>query len=373
MKLLIFLVATLVVGLLAGCAPSDAPNIYEELLQNIPDIPGASNGVYINDYALVHELFEIPIPGPEADDEARLDYLVALALEWRTGLGPGPLISAYNINSIAFFDNWQYLGFDFRDIDQSVLAGSFAATLEVVRGRFNPGATDRALSACSECPQGQRLEHNGIQFYSWGEDGISDISKRFSPPAFDQLGRGGRIAILDDYVFRTVVTEDMRALIDANRGDRRSIADREDFQLLASALTELNIYSAFLSGDVPLLQEIIQERLKIESASLQGTPLLPYVAYAAGVGKDQNGDFMAIVLVHSDSVAADANVDRLFNRIEETELFVTRQAWRTVVTSVDDVEIRSVGKVLIAKLPLETSRTIWRDVVQTGDPLLLHE
>ena len=228
------------------------------------------------------------------------------------------------------------------------------------------------------------MEHNGIQFYSWGEDGEGYVTKGLAPPAYDKSGRAGRIAVQNDYVFRTLVTDDMRALIDASQGDRGSLADREEFQLLGSALAELDIYSAFLRGDVPQFQEEMQaelqqmlkeERLWNLPASPQATPLLPYVAFASGVGKGQNGLFMAIVLVHADSAAANANVDRLLGRIEDTTMVGWDQPWSTLVTGVKDVEIRSAGKVLIAKLPLssETSSDVWSRMVWSVDPLLLHD
>ena len=48
-------------------APAPSLTVYEELLSLIPDTTGTRASVFINNYALARELFEIPLPGPEAD------------------------------------------------------------------------------------------------------------------------------------------------------------------------------------------------------------------------------------------------------------------------------------------------------------------
>lgn len=112
------------------------------------------------------------------------------------------------------------------------------------RGRFDPEATDSALESCSECPRPDRKEHGGIPFYAWGEDYKPDLTRSLNPPAFDQLGRGGRIAVQDCYVFRALGTGDMELLTDAHRDDTTSLADVEEFLLLASGMSELGDYTA---------------------------------------------------------------------------------------------------------------------------------
>ena len=91
------------------------------------------------------------------------------------------------------------------------------------------------------------MDRHGIKFYSWGEDLAVDIKKIYAPPAFDRLGRGGRIAVLDEYVFRTLETRGMKRLIDVSLGRRDSLADVDEFRLLATGLDELNAYSGLLT------------------------------------------------------------------------------------------------------------------------------
>ena len=69
------------------------------------------------------------------------------------------------------------------------------------------------------------------------------------PPAYDELGRGGRIAVLDALAFRTLATEGMRSLIATYRDVRGSLANDPDLALDAGLLEGLEAYSAILLGD----------------------------------------------------------------------------------------------------------------------------
>ena len=124
--------------------------------------------------------------------------------------------------------------------------------VDVLRGRFDPQATDVTLETCSECPAPSIEGHRGIPYYSWGEDYATNLERRHSPPAFDEVGRGGRIAVLDEYVIRTLGTSEMKAVIDAHLEEAPSLADVEEFQLLARGMSQLVVYTMFLIDEVEL-------------------------------------------------------------------------------------------------------------------------
>ena len=135
-------------------------------------------------------------------------------------------------------------------MEQSILAGEPPYVLEVASGRIDPEATESSLSRCTECEEPEIHEHRGVEFYSWGDDLRPNLDKRLQPPVFDELGRGGRIAVLDSLVLRTLWTQGMRSLIDAYRNNRDSLADDPDLALAAGELQSLGVYSAILFGDV---------------------------------------------------------------------------------------------------------------------------
>ena len=324
--------------------------VYEGLLGAIPDTPEARASVFINDYALVRRIFAsiILLPGPGDDEDAVAQFNTWLPpLFWPKEEADAPPVSWFGNHS--FFGpvnhrniNFQYFAFDVRNMDQSIIAGPPRTALDVVRGRFDPQAADEALGTCSECPAPSREEHRGIPFYSWGEDYAGDADMKFAPPAFDSLGRGGRIAVLDEYVFRTLGASDMKALIDANRNEGRSLADVEEFRLLAGGMSRLGAYSMLLSDDVEVWG------LEAESAEA-GPRLRPYDAYAVGAGKDETGPYMALVLVHADDTSAEENVGLLRRTIEEGSSTWYDAPWSDF-TDVDRLEIDAEGRVLMAKL-----------------------
>ena len=382
---------------------AESTSVYEELLGLIPDTPWTREEVWINDYARMRELYDMPLPPADADDEAMTQYLDKfypknpVLYPHLPRMGLPPFISGYP--SIFRYPRpiivvrRQYLGFDVRNVDQSVLAGREQGILEVVAGReqgilevvrggFDPKTTEEALEACSECPSALREQHRGVSFYSWGEDFVEDSTKFRGPPAYDFAGRGGRIAVQDNYVFRTVWTEGMKALIDASQGRRATLADVEDFRLLAKGMTDLEAYATVLSDWTPgfgnietwMFGEIGSQNLMTAEIKVVGdlsmTPLLrPYISFASGQGKYERGPYMALTLVHSDATSAEENVALLRRRIEETGSFWRGDLW---IDMVDSMEITAEGRVLSAKLWGDIA-VVWIRWIDERDPLLLHE
>ena len=351
-----------------------------ELLKVIPDNAQTRGWVHVNDYQRFRETFNLELPGPEAGDEALMDYLL------RPVDMPqfyGTFISGYGQTAPQALERRRYLGFDLRNVHRSAEAGLAPGVLEVVQGDFDPGVTARALAACTECEAPEETERHGIKFYSWGEDLRADLDKILAPPSYDRLGRGGRIAVLEDYVFRTVETRSMRRLIDASLGRRDSLADEDEFRLLAAGLDELNTYSGFLSDKTQSLDEYLtylldgfggtftQREAAQLGAKMEEEPMLrPYDAFATGAGRDDRGQYMAVVLVHSSERAARRNVDLLRRRIEEVQSQFTNEPWRDFF---EEMEIRTDGAVLLGKLWGERTRSLWLRFILQRDPLLLHE
>ena len=75
------------------------------------------------------------------------------------------------------------------------------------------------------------------------------MKDRFALPAYDQLGRGGRIAVQKGLAYRTVETPGMQLLIDTAQKQHASLADNRDYALLAEGLSQLGAFTAFLSSE----------------------------------------------------------------------------------------------------------------------------
>ena len=283
--------------------PLVSSSSFEEVLRLIPDTPRARSSVYINDYAKVRELLDIQLPVPNADDDEIMEYFMRLRgapSGDSCGIQEAPWINGMSLQDPPqFLANRQYLGFDLRNVDQSALVGfGPPRQVEVLVGRFDPEATEQALNACPECPPPLYQDYQGVPFYSWGEDMEMNPQMRLSPPAFDTFGRGGRIAVQDEHVFRAIWTEGIEELIDASLGHRASLADVEEFRLLAQGLSDVGACSGWISDDPEALALML--RLTFEEVP----PLIALKAFAVGGGLDQTGRFTAMVLLHEDTVSA---------------------------------------------------------------------
>lgn len=373
---------------------AEGESAYEDLLSWIPDSPEARIEVFINDYALARRLFDIPLPGPGDEDEALEEFY-----DWMPPLGYDPEYPTpvFEFGATSFFgpinhlqylrDNLQHLAFDARNLDQSISAGVPPGGIDLEQGRFDPQAVERALEACSECSPFTREEHKGVTYYAWGEDGlIQEPDMQWAPPAFDRLGRGGRIAVFDDYLVRANTTREMHSMIDVMLKESRSLADAEEFRLLAGAMSELGAYVMMLSDDVEAytLDGLAVQTLgddasrsdldaiKQQVSEAVGDELLrTYVAYATGAGLDEGGAYMALALVHADPAAAEENVERLRMSIEAGRSLFYGQPWTDSI-DVGTSEFSSKGRVLLTKLRGDFFRS-WLSWVHLRDSLIFHE
>ena len=353
-----------------------------ELMTLIPLNEESRAFVSFNNYALAREANGIQAPAEDASDEDLEEYLFELfiSLDTPTGLAEGPWISGFSWNAIRELKPSDYLGFDIGDMEQSILAGEPPYVLEVASGRIDPEDTESSLSRCTECEEPEIHEHSGISFYSWGEDGLEpDFKKIFQPPAFDYLGRGGRIAVLDSLVFRTLETEKMRSLIDTYRDNRDSLADDPDMALAAGELQNLGVYSAILFGDVEMfttdpLDSLLsaEERAQLEKAraelgmEAEDTPDY-YSALGTGVAKDSDGFLTILVFVYEDEDVANRNVQGLEEMLANGQSIATGQPWTEYFPQ---SEVWSDGRALIARLRTERP-SIWQDIVSNNENLLM--
>ena len=368
-------------------APSSA---YEELLALIPNTPDTRSMVFLNDYVLLRKTANIALPGPNANQEALQNYLQALVTTMFDrgvrGFGQAPYISGYTQFALSVQDAPginPHLGFDLRDVGQSAVAGNPPGQLGVMLGDFDPAATDAALRNCAasvpNCEPPILQSHAGVNFYSWGEDLRLDVIRRYSPPAFDQLGRGGRIAVLDSHVFYTVESPGMKALIEASLDRRTSLLALEKFRLLAKPMSQLGAHASVLSDQNMSVEDTIskllgnrysEEQANQIRAQLAATPVLrPYLVFATGEGIDQDGPYMALALVHGSAETAEENVNMLLRRINEASSVLTRQPWSEMV---DKASVRAEGRVLLAKLHGRIAGA-WAGMVFQRDTLFAHD
>ena len=342
--------------------------------------------VALNDCTRAREANGIAAPGQNAADEDLERYLEDIIYE--TGMAHGPWISGFTENHLLDqLRQREYLGFDIRDMERSILAGEPPNVLEVVTVRFDPQATGRLLAACVECDQPDLQQHLGVSFYSWGEDYASDFDKVLQPPAHDYFGRGGRIALLDSLVFRTLATESMRSLIETSRISGNSLADDPDMVMAAEALDRVGVYSAYLIGDTEefssqsvfsLLGISEEEAGKVREALGLGRPedapiMHRYEALGAGVKRDEEGFATVLVFVYENEDLAVRSARVFEERLAAGNDFISGRPWTEYFPQ---REVWNDGRALITRLSIEKpliGSWIWQTIVHTRDPLLAWE
>ena len=354
---------------------------FEKLLARIPDTPTTRESLLIADVAAVRNLAGIEPPGPDVGGEAIADYLRLLS---QTGTnGPATIFPRQEAWLAGLHEyalerpTWKGLGIDARNVDQVAVFQESAGpptSVEVVAGRYDLESSSKALQECIECPPPAVVEHNGVTFWSWGEDMKQSLHDRLKPPAFDFLGRGGRIWIGDGFAVRTLRTADMYGVVDASLDRAASLADDDGYVLAARALAGVDATSAIFSA-ASFRAEDLFERLKPLTTAgafqtseetlrdrLHEAPLLkPFELVAVGTAFDGTDPFTALMLVHETSRAASENADLLRQRIETSmqplNAPVGRKAdespraepryWRDVIERYD---IAADGRVLVARL-----------------------
>jgi hypothetical protein len=367
---------TAMLSLFGACAPATESPVSEEspaaesnrwleLLSVLPANENTLKGAYLQDLALLEE---------KTDQFSSLRYPVTINMPL---FGSGP--NDYSD------EEWQRtLGFTQGDVEQTVYVPVPPPRLyQAVRGRFSQDDIDSAVHAG---PMNEMLEvvsHGGREYYRWGEDFGINVTMR---SGVRPLGRGHRLALVDDFIFWVLWTDGIQEMIDAHDGTIKPLADIEDYRSLAGALAEMDTVTAFFSSESQSqsrVQEVYEdiiddpannERRQTLVEEIQRPLLLkPYQAMATGAGIDDKGYFMAIVLMNPSEVVARDNTALLEERLGEAKNVAAMREWSGLIES---MEIEVDGRLTLARLYGEAC-TYWASFQVTGErpyePLLLHE
>ncbi|MBN2239103.1 MAG: hypothetical protein JW712_04965 [Dehalococcoidales bacterium] len=305
-------------------------------------------------------------------------------------------------NNLDIFSNRAYsdeewkttLGFTIDDVTATILASAGPPSeYQAVYGTFTAQDIENAAKNGPLQEYQEVKTHAGYTYYSWGEDRAVHMSPEWRSN-IRNLGRGHRLGYVDGFAPWMIWTDGIESMMDAYTDNVPSLADNEDYKLLAAELAKMNTVTAFFSSDDLSLSELTARTLE-HSGDLAGSafedenplanePLLkPFSSFATGAGEDDNCRYMVIVIVNPDEGTAEANESLLEQRINESEMYpyVTNPDMRNIKWTDDNaiksMEITSEGRLTVAKL---YSDVIFRwkyfhyyGVQGPYSPLLLHE
>ena len=283
------------------------------------------------------------------------------------------------------------MGFDGRNVDFAVAAGKRLFALEAAVGAYDPEITQASLAECADCMPHEEFRHRGYAYYSWGEDFKGDLFIRHAPPAFDALGRGGRISVQQGRVLRALSTDGIHSLIDAAAGAGDSLWDSEDMRLVAQAMADLGAYAvSYTETDMSLAaltplyetQQMIRTysgplkpRQQEYSVSRLTDPpaLLPFRAVASGSGLTSldKPPHVFLIVVHDSGEAARTNAERLAARLDEGVTLEHGIPWTDLIQRIE-MEIR--GVLLLVRLESLPGESIpWVFQTPHAYPFVVHE
>lgn len=289
-------------------------------------------------------------------------------------------------------EEWQrLLGFVKSEMDREIfspLVGS-PRLYRAFLGRFNREDIDSALKADPMNDDLEVVNYAGVEYYSSGKDGMN-LDRRSN---IHRLGEATRLAVVNDFVFSVSFTVIMEEMIDAYKDNVPSLADLENYQLLAAGMTELDAFTALFSSEsqaqshiTEIHKDIIENpgqdegsaARRIMAEQLQReVQLKPYQAYAVGAGLDDKGYYMTIVMVNADEKTAKENVTALKEQIKHSKTSLgtvnttTGTPWPDII---DSMEVNSRGRLTLAKL-YGAAAFYWKafDLGSMYEPLLMYK
>jgi len=320
--------------------PTAIPVPIEQILGLIPDVPDSRSALTIDNLAELRAASGVGLPAADSPQDAVSTYVMDLTVgnherggrqihdgrQWLSGIHP------YSDQVTTF----PYMGFDARNVDQLALFGSERQAREVLLGSYDPEVTAQRLAACAECEQPETVEHSGAEYLAWGEDLAQNLRMQLKSPAFDHLGRGGRIWVAGGSAARTLATAYMEEIIDAALDQAPSLLDDLDYRLAAQTLADRGAVTAtFSSADHSFDAVYEQVSRVLASDAFPVTPdelaaqlskeplLLPFKVAAVGTSFESGESgrtITTLVLVHESEEDAKESFGRLRQRIAAVDV-----------------------------------------------------
>jgi hypothetical protein len=382
----------------------DMSNRISEMLKVIPDIPEVFHGrVYFIDFAAWRQSLGINLEKYRTPDgslipEGENNYIKDLVLSpsdiedipwriiWHPWLGWPPFVSGMgsDMNSNMYQNlilkspiRKENTGYSPLDIERSIVSWAVFENLpgfyEAINGNFDLTVISQVMDMYDPNHHPQLSTNNGVDVYSWDTEMNSERSQ--DPPVFDEIGRGRTLAVQPGDIFSSIQAKRVDQMVDASLGKVASLADNPRYQEMADKMETMSTMSAVMSikvlkPDFWVIDNIGLDVNKIEFFDLAASyaPVMgPYTAFASGLGMDELGLFVNLVLTYDSPEMAKRDVGILEKRLA-VGYNSEATTWQE---EIDSSEVWSDGPTLCAKLRGKVTN-YWDSFLWT-EPLLVRE
>jgi len=310
---------------------TDMTNRIVDMLKVIPDVAEARADLWLTDFASWRNALGVDVNlyrKMDRGEEKYLEYFIkptthlSLTNRW---VGHPPFIAGMGLWGGTWPDSpirTRNIGYGPLDVDRTVEAGIWRDWYEVIDGRFDIAIIKSISNRYADQYLNPVLsKYEGVDILWWSREKNDELVNK--PPVFDYEGRGRTLAVQTNLVFGSIYEDLVYQMIDASLGNAASIADNPQFRKLAQQLEAMGAMSAEMSDRVTsramylqLFGTLTPDQIDFFAHADLYAPLLErYEAYASGLGLDEKGFFVSLVLVYGSSEEATADVETLKKRL----------------------------------------------------------
>jgi len=332
----IILCLVLIVPVAGGCSKTEEQNTFEKLLSLLPVEAKEGRAISIIDYESFRKVNGISLYDEDSNKITKEVYTETIMNTYNSGDMFGVDILWYSSDWTGILNDGLFspithenIGYSITDVNAEINniqslrivspgAGEYNDNLDALVaavGDFNAQSTKDALENRSEWPSWAKdnfvsEEHEKIAIYSWGDGLEIHLGSRYEPPHIDPIGRAVPLAVSDGQFFFGGSTADIKSAIDASMNKKSSLADIPEYVLVAQYMHDLNTIGLLIMDEV-LLPDALDA-----PESIFGPKLKNFTTVGMGLGKDDKGEYMALVIVFDNTVAAEEGFSALEQKVE---------------------------------------------------------
>lgn len=383
MRKLVFCVAiilclVLIVPVAWGCSKPKEENTFVKLLRLLPETARDGRAITIINYESIREVNSISLYDEDNQRITREEYIEAFINMNIAGTLFGSDIFQYGSYWTGFKDDVLFspiqdynIGYNIMDVNAEInniysvslmssgigkLVYNFDA-LVAAEGNFDAQSTKDALENRGKWPSWAIdnftiEEYEKTIIYSWGDSLEFHLMNHSGPPHLDEFGRAVPLAVSDGQLFIGSSIEDIKSAIDSSMNKAPSLADILEYVLVAQGMHDLDAIG------VIIIDELLIRDILASAEPDFGPQVKNYTTVCVGPGKNDKGEYMALVIVFDNPESAEEGATLLEQRIEVYNKLCNEFYYNTAL--IYDTEINVEDRVLLAKL-YTNDKSLWRN------------